>query len=1176
VVDDEHDGEEELSNEASSDADGRGNDQGGDARSASPSSKGAAMKTRRRRMRQTHRQRYEVHRKWSHANCKRLRRTAASGHVHGLVFDGEFEMCDCDTCMRRNATKSAFRKMTGRRSRRRGWRIHSDLKEWSVRSKHGYKYSICFVDDCSRRGKAYPMRKKDEALAMLKRFIAEECTTRGFTVAVLRSDNGGEYIGGEFCAYCQTHKIRREYSPPMCQSGNGVSECYWREVARSVRAVLWDQQRDDDMWPAALEAANTTRNHLHSEVVDGSGVPEVEWSGEDVDVSHWQVPLCTTWSYIEKEKRAGGSLNDQRLKGVLVGYATDSPCYQVYDEQAKRVFNRRYEDVKCDNRECVPKDGRVHKGSLHAIEEETEQEMLEEGADNDEAQPQNAGQAVEEANPTACKKHNGEEFIKTSKQQSVETLAGTLNCDPSDYLALLKQYEGWYQDLKSVRSVVKAGADVPVPQLAPALARALRAPKAKAARTREQRSVNRPRKADTEEEAAVTAGSSRVTRRRRSLRVQAAEKDAALDCQAMLSLAVEFSKQAAAETKPAIKWKPGTVLGAESTVALYCNDEPRDAVYYEALAAGEIPITTTTRTPKSQREAHSGVMSMKWIASEKKEWDGLWGKGAFEDVELSAVPHDHRLLHLLWLYKVKSDGTFKTRLCADGRRQPENTYGDVASPTMRTTSFRVLLALAAMKKWKVWADDAQQAFLQSKRPEEQPLYAAYPTGFKKPGHALKILRYLYGLKDSPMGFFLTVKKHLIEDQSFVQSKNDDCLFVKYRAGSESDRARITALEKAGGDHEAVYPAPVELGDVSVAVVLHVDDFASTGEDGAVAEYRQQLHKRFIMTGGLIKEYYGLDVQVRDGEITLGGTGYIGRMLTKLGVLQVPPGVVTPMAEELVLERLEGECQNKALHSRYRTVVGMVLHLAVCVRPDVGASARALSSHLQHPTTKHLAAAMRVVYYLANTRTLSLTYGRFPEEASFYGTCDASFNSEEGSKGITGWAFHLAGGAICWKSKTQGLVALSSTESELIAVDDAARELRYLEKLLADFGVPPPRPTPMGQDNTSTCILVGSKRWNPRTKHMALRYHSTGDMQRAGVLQVKYLPTQHMPSDVLTKPLSVELHRRHTVVLLGIARLRWEERVEQVRQQKDTAAEDKKRAVVSVGAYKHKPKRQKSR
>jgi hypothetical protein len=41
---------------------------------------------------------------------------------------------------------------------------------------------------------------------------------------------------------------------------------------------------------------------------------------------------------------------------------------------------------------------------------------------------------------------------------------------------------------------------------------------------------------------------------------------------------------------------------------------------------------------------------------------------------------------------------------------------------------------------------------------------------------------------------------------------------------------------------------------------------------------------------------------------------------------------------------------------------------------------------------------------------------------------------------------------------QPLVALSSTEAELIAVDEASRELRFLEKLLADFGIAAPRPT----------------------------------------------------------------------------------------------------------------------
>jgi hypothetical protein len=162
----------------------------------------------------------------------------------------------------------------------------------------------------------------------------------------------------------------------------------------------------------------------------------------------------------------------------------------------------------------------------------------------------------------------------------------------------------------------------------------------------------------------------------------------------------------------------------------------------------------------------------------------------------------------------------------------------------------------------------------------------------------------------------------------------------------------------------------------------------------------------------------------------------------------------------------------------------------------------------------------------------------------------ALRGEHGSKGVTGWAFHLAGGAVAWKARTQSLVALSSTdEAELIAVDDAARELRYLEKVLADLGIKAPRPTPIGQDSLSACTLVGSTHFNPRSRHIALRCHSTGDLQRAGVLQVQYLPTEHIPSDALTKGLSRELHQRHTSVLLGLVKLDWTRRVLERQQKK---------------------------
>jgi hypothetical protein len=98
------------------------------------------------------------------------------------------------------------------------------------------------------------------------------------------------------------------------------------------------------------------------------------------------------------------------------------------------------------------------------------------------------------------------------------------------------------------------------------------------------------------------------------------------------------------------------------------SQEMPSAVYYEALAAGEVPLVSFPTTPKTQKQVRSGVLAPAWIESETKEWEGLWEKGAFEDVSISSISPEQRLLHLLWVYRVKNDGTLKSRICADGRR----------------------------------------------------------------------------------------------------------------------------------------------------------------------------------------------------------------------------------------------------------------------------------------------------------------------------------------------------------------------------------------------------------------------------------------------------------------------------------------------------------------------------
>ena len=252
-----------------------------------------------------------------------------------------------------------------------------------------------------------------------------------------------------------------------------------------------------------------------------------------------------------------------------------------------------------------------------------------------------------------------------------------------------------------------------------------------------------------------------------------------------------------------------------------------------------------------------------------------------------------------------------------------------------------------------------------------------------------------------------------------------------------------------------------------------------------------------------------------------------------------------MDAELELPRPSKTVQcDPVLQRRYRSLVGSAMHPAVTCRPDGAAAVRELSAYLINPTQKHVDAAERVLQYLHHTIHLALEYrgGKDGVGATqFYGTCDASHNVTPDSKGITGWVYHLAGGAIAWKSKAQMLVALSSCEAELIAVDEAVRELRFLHKLLVDLGQQvTTRATLVGQDNQGTIALCNSRHFNARTRHVALRYHHVGDQQRLGVVRVSYLCTDEIPADALTKALRSEPFLRHRKVLLGHVPIVWEE------------------------------------
>ena len=85
----------------------------------------------------------------------------------------------------------------------------------------------------------------------------------------------------------------------------------------------------------------------------------------------------------------------------------------------------------------------------------------------------------------------------------------------------------------------------------------------------------------------------------------------------------------------------------------------------------------------------------------------------------------------MWVFKVKSDGLFKSRFCAQGFSQVAGTdFGSTYAPVCRIPSVGIVLdTIAASHDWNVIQLIVKTAFRQNEVKEE--VYVKQPVGFEK-------------------------------------------------------------------------------------------------------------------------------------------------------------------------------------------------------------------------------------------------------------------------------------------------------------------------------------------------------------------------------------------------------------------------------------------------------------
>lgn len=166
--------------------------------------------------------------------------------------------------------------------------------------------------------------------------------------------------------------------------------------------------------------------------------------------------------------------------------------------------------------------------------------------------------------------------------------------------------------------------------------------------------------------------------------------------------------------------------------------------------------------------------------------------------------------------------------------------------------------------------------------------------------------------------------------------------------------------------------------------------------------------------------------------------------------------------------------------------------------------------------------------------LGITYRPPPMRLQGYSDADWAGDMDT-RRSTTGYVVMLNNGAVAWKSRRQPTVALSTMESEYMALTEATKELKWIKTLLAELGYSKGNnensadesPTDLFSDNQSAIALAKNPVSHARAKHIDLRHHFVREAIQDKVIWVQYIPTAEMTADSLTKALGREKHEKCT-------------------------------------------------
>ena len=521
-----------------------------------------------------------------------------------------------------------------------------------------------------------------------------------------------------------------------------------------------------------------------------------------------------------------------------------------------------------------------------------------------------------------------------------------------------------------------------------------------------------------------------------------------------------------------------------------------------------------------------------------KEIDQLVRRVCFVPIsvkELTSAERRKAMEALVFLTE-KRCGTIKGRLVYNGKPTREwLSREESASPTASLESIMLLAVIDAKEERDVQCYDVPNAFIQAELPQEKGQervimkitgvlvdlliqiapqeygpHVVYEKGRKV--LYVQVVRALYGMLVAALTWYKKFRKDL-EEYGFKFNAYDPCVATRRWKGNQQ------------------------------TIRFHVDDLmASHVDKRANEDLYQWLQKMYGNYGdvtkhtGKVHDYLGMIIDFREkGKVKFDMTKYVKDMIKEFPLdLKSTDTVMTPATEDLFTVKTGKNVKKLQQHQQqsFHTVVAKGLFLCKRARPDIQPTIAWLCSRVKEPDETDWEKLVRLIKYLNGTQDKVLTLSADNLRVLKW-FVDASFAVHPDFKSHTGATMTMGKGAIMSISRKQKLNTRSSTEAELVGVDDIAVMILWTKLFLEDLGYLVDKNI-LYQDNKSAILLEenGKKSSGKRTRALNVRYFFMTDQIEKGNVSVEYCPTDDMTSDFMTKPLQGEKFRKFRREILG--------------------------------------------